>query len=478
MKLRSFIPAEIEDVIAASPIKRVRTELGGSHTVVTYPPLGALERIDEGHDLETRLCTGKSLNLYFHIAYCEHICPFCHYAKTFSPIDAESSAVTSYMEALAGEIEMRRRVLMSSNISSIYVGGGTPTSISEDALDRLFDVIEQNVSAMPKNICVETSPQTAETLEGVEKLRRLKTRGMNRVSIGIQTSDNRLLLRSRGHGAGTMRRALDNVAALGIEFNVDFIQDLPDQTQDLIFKDLDVVKKYQPDQVTWYIMRPDTEAAWYKKVKNGDLTAGPDELESARRRFLINREMRSLGYRQDAGGRFVKAHEGYDIYKSVRNDTQSFLLGFGVSAYSHSPKGFARSVNDHKIKSGIAEYIRRINSGVSAIDAFFAMDSNENRCSQRIVALRRELTAAMLAGDDLDSVTARALVHRLVGWGLMTSKRGQTFRLTEAGLVYEEEITSLFYSQKVKRKLRQRDAYWLTEDLESYLLGEQAKLAS
>ena len=110
----------LAELVADGPVSRMRLELGGSHTVVTYPPLDSLHPV-AAEEIAEAIAPTSALNLYAHVAFCEHLCPFCHYAKTYSPIDGDNGRVGAYLDAL--ELEMARwsELLAGSTVSVVDV---------------------------------------------------------------------------------------------------------------------------------------------------------------------------------------------------------------------------------------------------------------------------------------------------------------------------------------------------------------------
>ena len=123
-------------------MRRQRNNLGGSHTVVTYPPLESLGQIDSKQVVDS-FRNVKSINLYTHIAFCEFICPFCHYETTFTELDANTPEVSSYTSALINELKSWQGIF-TPKIESIYFGGGTPTVLSIESLSRIIDSIDKH----------------------------------------------------------------------------------------------------------------------------------------------------------------------------------------------------------------------------------------------------------------------------------------------------------------------------------------------
>jgi coproporphyrinogen III oxidase-like Fe-S oxidoreductase len=447
--------AGYDAVVAGGVVGRVRSELGGSHTVVTYPPLDALAPADPV-EVANAARPVDALNLYAHVAFCEFICPFCHYDTTLArPGTGESDRVRDYFGALHRELGLWKERLAGSTLASFYIGGGTPTSASEG---RLLGLLEA-AYAIPRSpgflACVETSPMTATAPDGPAKLAALVGAGVGRFSIGVQTFSNELLRRTRGHDRQVVFDALDLLLGQVDDVNVDMIQDLPDQTEEDLLGDLVQIGRFLPAQVTWYLLRLRPEAGWYSRFSRGQLNLA-DPRESARRRLIILEAMRRLGYESSAGGRFVRHAGVHDRFKDIRAGLASALLGIGVSAYSHGWGRIFRNVYSQGRVNGIREYTRRVLQGTPAVHEALRIDEVEAAASLLVAGIRTgtpvpdeaPATAAYLGA-------ARAELARLEAAGLVERRAGE-YALTVLGKLFEEEI----YSPRVKEALRARSAFW------------------
>jgi len=145
---------------------------------MAYLPFSSLRSLADAWTTESK----DALFLYVHIPFCEMRCGFCNLFTTANPAQSVES---QYLAALKREAERVRISVGPANIVRMAVGGGTPTYLSVDDLNQLFDiaenVFEADLAAIP--ISVETSPRTGER----EKLRTLRDRGVTRVSIGVQS---------------------------------------------------------------------------------------------------------------------------------------------------------------------------------------------------------------------------------------------------------------------------------------------------
>lgn len=442
---------------------RARTGLGGSHTVVTYPPLRALEPLIG--DEPFRIDAASPLHLYFHVAFCEYICSFCHYQRTYTHPERQAEAVEPYIDALGREVDYRSAALDGAQIQSVYLGGGTPTALTLGSLERLVGHMGRLVDLRETYFAFETSPKTAVGREGAAKLACLVASGAKRVSIGVQTFDELLLRQQRGHDGPELDEALTAVFALGIPVNIDLIQDLPLQQEDHIEADLLRIQDLKPDQVTWYTLRAEKGSTIGKL--EGSRTAREaalfssmaDSEQSIRRRLRIISAMRSMGYHPQPGGRFLREAAGADLFKSVRNGLDTNLLGFGLSSYSHGWGYFFRNIENRHVAQGIGEYITRMCRQETPVGSLMRLSDLERAASVIVQAARSVIPFSLLDRDDESGQGWRQAAARCVEEGLMV-REATGLRLSATGMALEEEVASLFYSAPVRKALTRLGAYW------------------
>lgn len=454
-----LVRLELPQLVRSGVITRVREGLGGSHTVVTYPPLDVLETIS-GEDVLEGVAAAKDVHLYAHVPFCEHMCPFCHYAKTYIPLGTENDLTRSYVTALTHEIEGWRRRLAGSTAASLYIGGGTPTSLSKGCLLDLLEALTMLPKASGFTACVETSPLTVAATDGRGKLVTMVSAGVNRISMGLQTFDDRLLRRSRGHTQAVALRAVETIADLGVEYNLDLIQDFPDQTTESLVADMQWIERFRPSQVTWYILRVHPGSPWYGLHRRGELMV-PSAEESARRRLMIHEGMRRIGYTMNPGGRFVKDPGVRDRFKEVRSSSDCTLLGMGMSAYSHGWGWFFQNHSWTTSRSGIATYADAIRREGSAIARGFRMNQVEELAGRLVAGIRTGVRLPM-ASPDTESYLqfAKQRLDRLRDVNLVRTNCFEEWSLTERGTIFEEEICSLFYTEPVRQQLGTASRYW------------------
>ncbi|MCL4135186.1 UNVERIFIED_CONTAM: hypothetical protein GTU68_056574, partial [Idotea baltica] len=194
------------------------------------------------------------LALYIHIPWCVRKCPYCdfnsHEQKDTLPEDA-------YVDALLSDLSAEMPRVWGRSISSVFIGGGTPSLFSANALDNLFSGIRA-LTALPPNVEVtmEANPGTFEQ----EKFKDFREIGINRLSIGIQSfNDKHLKTLGRIHASDEAIRAVDIAKRAGFEeLNIDLMFGLPEQTQKEALEDVQTAGIRKHLQYIYYELRLNT----------------------------------------------------------------------------------------------------------------------------------------------------------------------------------------------------------------------------
>ncbi len=188
--------------------------------------------------------------LYVGIPFCPTRCSYCSFVS--QSVSKSMELIPPFLEALYSEIEATAAVLKELKLRpiSLYLGGGTPTTLSADQLHKLCEKLYSafDLSSLREFTVEAGRPDTI----NVEKLRVLKAHGVTRVSINPQTMDDRVLEAiGRRHTAKDIFRALDEAAIVGgLEINMDLIAGLPLDTPDTFKKTLDTVLEIAPENIT------------------------------------------------------------------------------------------------------------------------------------------------------------------------------------------------------------------------------------
>ena len=192
----------------------------------------------------------NDISLYVGIPFCPTRCAYCSFVA--QSVEKSFSLVDPYLEALFDEITAAGQLVheLGLNVKSFYMGGGTPTTLTADQMDRLLSKLEQNFdfNGLAELTIEAGRPDTIDE----EKLRVLRAHNTTRVSINPQTmEDNVLAAIGRRHTADDIRRAMEQVRAAGFpHVNMDLIAGLPEDTPDGFARSLDEVISMGADNIT------------------------------------------------------------------------------------------------------------------------------------------------------------------------------------------------------------------------------------
>jgi oxygen-independent coproporphyrinogen-3 oxidase len=188
------------------------------------------------------------LSLYIHIPWCVHKCPYCdfnsHALKGELPHE-------DYVSHLLADLEQDLAYSGDRDISTVFIGGGTPSLLSAEAMQHLLDGVRQRLTLNKgAEVTMEANPGTVEA----DRFHGYQHAGINRISIGVQSFNPQKLVRlGRIHGPDEARSAARLAAQLQLRsFNLDLMHGLPDQTPEQALDDLQQAITLNPPHLSWY----------------------------------------------------------------------------------------------------------------------------------------------------------------------------------------------------------------------------------
>lgn len=280
--------------------------------------------------------------IYIHIPFCKSRCGYCVFSSC-----TNYQLCGQYFNKLFQEIE-QQHVVPNSQISTVFVGGGTPTSVPGEMLENLFLLLHNKFDlSTATEITVECNPESA----SVEMLATLKKCGVNRISFGLQSVNDSTLARvGRAHNFQQFLTALRNAQAVGFDnVNADLIVGLPESQQDF-FHTVETVCQLPLSHVSLYSLELHEQAPIYKLCTT-DFAFSDDQLAD-----MYDYAMDKL---QQAG--FVRyevsnfAKNGKQCKHNVNYWTEGRYYGFGASAHC-----FVQNVRKSNVFS-IVDYISKPN---------------------------------------------------------------------------------------------------------------------
>lgn len=267
----------------------------------------------------------KRLGLYVHVPFCRSKCAYCDF---FSVVPPNAELTERYVNALILHMQSYRRGARDYAPDTVYIGGGTPTSLEPDLLIRLIRAIRHNFSLVRgAEFTVEANPATVE-LNTLNRLRRL---GVNRLSMGLQSANNReLAALSRIHRREDFEASFRLARRARIDnINVDLMFGIPYQTRDSLMKSLRYVVRLGPEHISLYdlILEPGTPLDRQRAT-----LPFPNEDEEAEMYLMAVDFLAQNGYAQYEISNF--ARPGYQCRHNLKYWNCEEYLGFGVAAHS------------------------------------------------------------------------------------------------------------------------------------------------
>jgi oxygen-independent coproporphyrinogen III oxidase len=389
------------------------------------------------------------LGLYISVPFCRTKCSYCNFASgVFS-----ASQMTHYVQRLAADVAAIRGFAHANNaditepVDTIYLGGGTPSLLPPDELKKLFFALRQQFKTLPKaEITVECAPGTLTD----EIIQAMVTRGVNRVSLGVQSFiDKEAASVGRLHSREKIHDDIARLRKAGISnINVDLIAGLPHQTRASWDESLDQAIASGVPHVSIYMLEVDEDSRLGRELMAGgtryhahhvpddDLTAEFYEIACAR--------LNAAGIQQYEISNFARA--GFESRHNSKYWTREPYLGFGVDAHSMLPSSSPDAGIDCVRFSSVDVYDRFLVapeitmtqvSTAQALEESFFLGLRLNR-GINLGALRTRFGERVAAYEPV--------MDELVSLGLLV-QTGENLRLTPRGRLLSNEVFERFVGE-------------------------------
>lgn len=266
------------------------------------------------------------VGIYIHIPFCRRKCLYCDFC---SFTDTDESLRRRYVDALVRELYAYREKLAPYRVSTVFIGGGTPSLLASEETERVFDALRNCFDLdADAEITSEVNPATADG----EKLARWRALGINRLSIGVQSfSDAELSALGRLHtadGAEAFYRAARR-AGFG-NIGMDLMYGIPGQTKASLTATLHRMIGLAPEHISAYSLQVEEGTPFYDRRET---LALPSDDENADFYDLVTHTLAEAGYRHYEISNYAKP--GYESRHNLRYWRMSPYIGIGVAAYSY-----------------------------------------------------------------------------------------------------------------------------------------------
>ena len=284
----------------------------------------------------------KEIGIYVHIPFCKRKCDYCD----FISYSNKDSKIQEYIEAVKKEIELQK---IKSEITTIYVGGGTPSYIESKYIKEIIEEIKNKNVCNDAEITIEINPGTVT----LEKLRDYKECGINRLSIGLQTTQNNLLKQiGRIHDFEQFVETYKMARKEGFKnINIDLMLGLPNQRIKDLKDSLEKVIELQPEHISVYSLIVEEGTPICNKIEKGDLEL-PDEDLERNMYWYVKNTLELNGYKHYEISNF--ARKGYESKHNLNCWKQKEYVGIGLAAHSY------RDITRYSNTEQMGEYIRNV----------------------------------------------------------------------------------------------------------------------
>jgi oxygen-independent coproporphyrinogen-3 oxidase len=270
--------------------------------------------------------------IYIHIPFCKQACSYCNFYFSVSLGQKEK-----LIAALLKEIELTQEYLENEKIETIYFGGGTPSLLTGDEVMRVIDKISayHDINEI-KEFTLEANPDDLSKSK-VAEFKALKSIGLNRFSIGVQSFfDEDLLYMNRAHNATEAESSIKRVQDAGFDnLTIDLIYGTPTMNDEHWMQNLEKVYQLDIPHISSYALTVEPKTTLFSQIQKGK--AKPvDEEQSARQFKILMKEMLANGYEQYEISNYAKPG-----HYAVHNSNYWFgkkYLGLGPSAHSFNGK--------------------------------------------------------------------------------------------------------------------------------------------
>ncbi|MDI6817239.1 MAG: radical SAM family heme chaperone HemW [Actinomycetota bacterium] len=371
------------------------------------------------------------LAIYVHIPFCKQKCSYCDF-NSYPGLDAVHGA---YIDALVSEISAEAARFNRASISTIYIGGGTPTLLAPEQIGRVLGAIKDNFTVVSDaEISIEANPETVTR----ENLVALRDAGINRLSLGFQSLDDDLLeLLGRKHTAVQAVEAFRAARGAGFEnIGIDLIFGIPGQSLANWALTLEQAIALDPEHLSCYGLTIEPGTALERAI-DASVVASPDEDLQADMLLYTMDSLYESGYEHYEISNYAKP--GFACKHNLTYWNGGDYLGFGAGA--HSKAGRARYSNIAEP----AKYIEGAGSDTRIAES--VQLSVVDEMSEALFLGLRKMDGVNLDefdarfGQTIDNVFGEA-IEDLVGIGLLV--KNANLRLTPRGILLGNEVFSRF----------------------------------
>jgi len=374
----------------------------------------------------------KPLGLYVHIPFCIKKCNYCDFLSA----PADDATKKRYVEALCKEIKGYKELTKEYELSTIYFGGGTPSVLEVSLLEQVLAVIKQTFAvSMTAEVTIEVNPGTTT----MEKLKRYRELGINRLSIGVQSAkEKELALLGRIHTFEDAENTVRWAREVGFDnLSMDLISALPGQTLEAYQENVEAILSLNPEHISSYSLIVEEGTPFFEQYGEGKANEKelPDEETDRAMYAYTKKRLMEAGYERYEISNYAKP--GFESRHNSSYWTGTEYLGVGLGASSLFTN--ARYHNE----TDLMVYMEEVEAGTDVRREIERLVLEEQMEEFMILGLRRMRGVSRSEfqnrfGRPIETVYGSAL-KKLEKQGLLVLE-GDTIALTELGIDVSNQV--------------------------------------
>lgn len=370
----------------------------------------------------------KPTSAYVHIPFCTQICYYCDFSKVF----IKNQPVDAYLQALIREF----RSYDITELRTLYIGGGTPTSISAVQLDYLLTELSRDLNLNTlEEFTIEANPGDLT----VDKIEVLQKSAVNRVSLGVQTFNDKHLKRiGRSHNEAQIYSTIDALKTAGFQnISIDLIYALPGQTMDDVRSNVAKALSLNIPHLSLYSLILEHHTVFMNKMRRGKLHLPTEDLEAEMFEYIIS-EMERNGFEHYEISNFTKP--GFESRHNLVywDNVEYYGVGAGASGYLDGIRYRNRGPIQHYLK-GVSEGNARLSEEV--------LSKNEMMEEELFLGLRKKEGVSIGKFEQKFGTSFEKrygqIVQELQSDGLLKENNG-FIQMTKKGLFLGDTVAEKF----------------------------------
>lgn len=279
----------------------------------------------------------KNIGLYIHIPFCKKKCEYCDF-KSYAGKEELIDEYIKYLKYELKEVGEGNKLDYENNldklaiVNTIYIGGGTPSLIDSKYIYEILEIIKEYYTLTDNvEITIEVNPGTVNE----EKLEQYKKSGINRLSIGLQSTHDGLLKKlGRIHSYDDFLNTFMLARKVGFtNINVDLMLGLPEQAIEDLKQSVKELINLEPEHISVYSLIVEEGTPFYSKLQANELNLPDDDIER-KMYWNVKKELENHGYIHYEISNFAK--KGFESRHNLACWNQEEYIGFGASAHSYT----------------------------------------------------------------------------------------------------------------------------------------------